>query len=157
MGRGDGTFREPIEIGNGEDFGQVYVVDLDDDGHSDLLCGEYHFSPDSYGNIQMTAANIAVRLGSGDGTFADPIRYPLTNYSFVAFIGDFDGDGHTDISLVTGSDPYYTTQTYSLRFGLGDGSFAPEVPSTPVGGQPFGDLNGDGRDDLIGSDPSGFG
>lgn len=97
-----------------------------------------------------------VYLGRGDGTFGKPTRYTLgtaNSGTQQVATGDVNGDGNPDL-VVSGG--YYNGDQRDLwvQLGRGDGSFAaPQVTMVPMAARPgvlkLGDVNGDGRDDLI--------
>jgi hypothetical protein len=132
-----GGFQVSTGSGTG---GNIVFGDLNHDGKIDAVQGEYGSS------------SIAVFLGNGDGTFTLAHTYS-TAYaqSRDIALGDLDGDGNLDIVLPTMPG----TNRVQLLFGNGDGSFgAPISYPTPhdvltVG---IGDLNQDGKPDLILSD-----
>ena len=99
-------------------------------------------------------SSIHIFLGNGDGTFTTgPVYATIGNLGFILAV-DLNGDGNVDIwSGYAGKGLYGDDQDSNVAYALmgnGDGTFqgAPNVP-VKFDGTNFGDLNGDGRPDLV--------
>jgi len=131
--------------------GYLAVGDFNGDGKTDLVAA---------GNAtQATAQAFLVALGSGSsslfsstnlnisgGTFYLPPNLS-TIYPTSVAIGDFNGDGKSDLALTT-----YSQGIVSVAFGDGTGGFG-ATTNFNVGSGPAsvktGDFNGDGKSDLV--------
>jgi hypothetical protein len=129
LGNGDGTFQAPITANPGP-FPTPLVLktaDFNSDGILDLVTGSEVF------------------LGDGDGTFRQP-NMTGGNGEFV--VADFTGDGKLDIACPCG--PSYQI---AVLPGNGDGTFQPAILTDAALSSPVslssGDLNGDGKPDLV--------
>jgi hypothetical protein len=140
-GNGDGSFtlrssQKPANILTGS---SLVLTDLNGDGKLDLIsCA---------GTFNSTPTALVTFRGRGDGTFDAGVTQPA-NSSLVPIIidiaiGDFNGDGFTDV----------LESSIQLATGRGDGSFnAPTTIPTLSGreGRPIvGDFNSDGKLDYI--------
>ncbi len=129
--------------GQGGGFGNHTVcADLDGDRHADL--------------VTQAGSHTVFVVWGGAGPLTEAARLtgrtPLT--------GDFDGDGHPDL-VVTGSAPYTAVIMYGpfTRAGKPARSATVRLAVDQPAGQPgffgdaspaaVGDVNGDGRDDLV--------
>jgi len=138
-------------------FGQfVTVADLNSDGRNDLVVSAHNFAAGSGrvyifyndGSISNNAASADVII-TGEAS---------SRFGISTIAGDFNADGRTD--LVVGGD-YYITQTGRVYIFYNDGSYpasAADADAIITGrattdrfGQILasGDLNSDGRDDLV--------
>lgn len=150
----------------------VAAVDIDGDGALDLITANQSGS---------SGPTLSVLLGHGNGSFATEERINVNGSHFILSAmtaADFDGDGYADVALgvddIRDFPPRATVLVYE---NTGDGQF--RAPHTlPLDGvlsscMGSGDINGDGRIDLIachatadggdgalsillGQDPSGF-
>ena len=142
-GNGDGTFEQAgvFDDDNAVEF--VAVADLNDDGDLDVVTVDDDTSSDQ----------VRVRLGNGDGTFADPTLHSVGSRPEAVAIGDLDDDGNLD--LVTADA---TPDTISILLGDGAGGFGP-ADSHAVGNNPvdlrLADLDDDGNLDVVTANQSG--
>jgi len=124
----------------------VAVADFNRDGNLDVVVA-------GWGSVSY---ELAVQLGTGDGTFQDPnYIYPGTCCSpdyrgaSWAIVGDFNGDGNPDIAA--GTPGGYVT----ILLGNGAGTFSMSQALTVTGcctgpaAAAVGDFNGDGKLDLV--------
>jgi uncharacterized protein (TIGR03437 family) len=126
--------------------GSVLITDLDGDGNPDLVCVS------SGAGKGIVNGSLYVLLGSGGTSFQTPQVYAIsaTSSANVA-AGDFNGDGKIDLAATSfGFD--FSGGHVSIFFGNGDGTFQSEqvrFPGTTADGIAIGDLNGDGKTDLV--------
>jgi hypothetical protein len=123
--------------------------DMNEDGILDLVIGG------------KRAGGAVINLGNGDGTFrfggAFGFAQGVTPWQIA--VGDVNGDGHEDVVTANG-DLTTTENKKSASVLLGDGSGGLRLVQTAAAtGQPFaidiGDLNGDGRLDMVVSNYGG--
>jgi hypothetical protein len=143
FGKGDGTFRTPVNIATwdgGCALGPYLLVsDFNGDGNLDIA--------------YCTRTGIGILLGNGGGTFQKPTYYNVSSsnaFSFAA--GDFNSDGNTDLIVSA-----YNQGFLQILLGNGDGTFQPrsqvQLPGPPrqggEGGIGTGDFNSDGLLDFV--------
>ena len=144
LGNGDGTFQVAKNFPAGKDPSFIAIGDFDGDGKSDLVVG-------SNGNSEAgPVAYVSLLLGNGDGTFKLPVNI-LTGHSPGSLVvRDFDGDHKLDLAIA-GWDVDGGADVFVL-LGNGNGTFRPPVKYV-IGNGPgrfiSGDINGDGRLDLV--------
>jgi FG-GAP-like repeat/FG-GAP repeat len=123
----------------------IVTADFNGDGKPDLAvsepCGNDPDCPNFNGSI-------VILLGNGDGTFTAAASPAVNQYPSALAVGDFNGDGNTDIAVAN-----YSGSAVSILLGDGHGGFTTAPSSPAVGGNPdsiaVGDLNGDGKLDLV--------
>jgi len=149
--------------------------DFDGDGKADL----FYFKSDSFsglynaGPINVSKPYVATSLMSGprvyeiNGLMPDlwlgytPTAYYNT-YSAAHSIGDFNGDGRTDLAVLS---PNYSNNTHSFHIvsynpaASGGYSVQPMAPATRnlTGVLLTGDFDGDGIDDILDQSRSSYG
>lgn len=151
LGKGDGAFGSPVSFGSGG-LGptSVTIADVNGDGKPDLVV------TNECADIYCTSGAVSVLLGNGDGTFKTAVSYNSGGLraSSVA-IGDLNGDGKLDLAVANDCNSPYgcTSGSVGILFGSGNGTFSLSA-AYGSGGEDassiaLGDLNGDGKPDLV--------
>ena len=141
LGTGNGTFQAAISTASGASLTNIAAADLNGDGKADVI-GFFNNA-------------LLVYISNGDGTFSSPASYTLpaaSNPSLIFTLGDFNGDGKTDVAATV--DYNFAVGQEFVFLGNGDGTLQPAVMST---GLPLiqyaadvaaADFNRDGKLDL---------
>ncbi len=142
LGKGDGTFQAPtnFQITSVTSLSGVATGDFNHDGKMDLAVAD----------ASASDGMVTIFLGNGDGTFQPGVNY-ATGGSNSIIAADFNNDGNLDLAV---GGPYLSTgAVVSVLLGNGDGTFKPYVSASVPGVGTVvvaaGDLNGDGKLDLV--------
>jgi FG-GAP repeat. len=157
LGKGDGSFQVAIAYGSGGyDAMSVAVDDVNADGAADIVVANVCADAGCRGLI-------GVLLGNGDGTFRRAATYDSGGYyANSVVIADVNGDGNVDLTVAHSClSASSCLGGVGILVGNGAGTF-----STPViyssgafvaWGVAVGDLNGDGKADIIAANESAGG
>jgi hypothetical protein len=167
LGKGDGTFADPLPVETGIPI-KLLAADLNRDGKTDLLVLPVEPAVRPAPMFGSAGNSVVVHLGDGKGRFEALPPSPVIFSNFPTDggfpnhveIADLTGDGIPDLVLTKQQFSYQTEQTERaclLYTGRGDGTFraAGELRNTrPPAKYPrfsFGllDLNGDRKSDLV--------
>ncbi len=125
---GTGKLAAPILTSIGTTNAGVFEIgDLNNDGRIDAVT-----------ITDINSPKVRTFLGNGNGTFAAPVVSSIS-VSGLRKLGHFNGDNQLDLFAGNGT----------VFPGLGNGTFGTGISSGYFGNAVFGDLNGDGKLDIV--------
>jgi hypothetical protein len=140
-----GTFAAPIVL-RSPGVSQVVIADMNGDGLPDLVSADY---------------NVSLFLQTSPGVFASPVNLYSGGANWVA-VGDLNGDGIPDIAVAdaVGVKLLMHTGAAGTTTYAAPVSIFTQTPNSAVSGAnviAITDLNGDGFNDLVITDPGSTG
>ncbi|HLJ45696.1 MAG TPA: FG-GAP-like repeat-containing protein [Bryobacteraceae bacterium] len=130
----------------------VVVADFNGDGKPDVAAG-YQADPTGSGS-----GGVSVLINRGGGVLGAAVNYAVGNFSvYCTGTGDFNGDGKMDLAVCAGGANFNFSSAGAIGIltGVGDGTFRPASllqVGSPAGfpqAMAVGDVNGDGKPDLV--------
>ena len=137
---GSGGFNTPVYYEASQQTFDVAVVDLDKDGHGDVI------------TVANSSAAVTVHKNLGNGSFPVLTRYEVASLSDAVESADIDNDGDIDIVVNGVVDIVSIDPVVKILKNNGNGTFAPAIDYTPTrnfGDMKLRDINGDGFLDLV--------
>lgn len=147
-GNGEGLLLTPTLFGAGNGSEQAATGDLNGDFKPDIVTANF-FSGDMSALLNTTVVPTLSFAPKVDTTTGDGAR--------ALAIGNLNGDPDGDVAVVNNDD-----QNLSVLLGEGDGTFQAPVVNYPIGGTStsgvaIGDLEADGKQDIVVSRSAGVG
>ena len=140
----NGTYAAPVSHSTVNAVDLAAVGDANGDGRADIILT--HFA------AGLVGALLALPTGGYSAEVVSQAHYPTGFYMVQSLrTGDFNGDGKLDL-VMANENTNVGNGSIGVLLGVGHGAFAAQTTYT-VGDRPqtvaLGDLNGDGRLDLI--------
>lgn len=137
----------------GDSVAALRLADVNGDGNTDIITSAMPLLGPEWGDVAGDTLSIA--FGDGHGSFSAPRDYVGNGESYSLALADFNGDGKLDVvtaNTESDSATVYINDGFGA-FGFPQGTFI-GIPNdqsinSPITMPAFGDLNGDGRPDVV--------
>jgi hypothetical protein len=142
-----GSFAAKVDFATGENPFGIAIGDIDGDGKPDIVIVNHLSSTVSVFRNTSSSGSIT------SGSFAAKVDFATGESPFDVAIGDIDGDGKPDLVVSNWfSNSVSVLRNTSTPGSITSGSFAAKVDFT-TGSSPYGiaigDIDGDGKPDLV--------
>lgn len=140
------SFGPNVNIGSNSIPSSIAISDLDGDGKPDLIV------TNQGSNKISVYRNISISGSITSGSFAAKIDFTTPTGPLKVIIADIDGDGRPDMIVANSNNSLSVFKNVSTPGSITTASFAPRVNFNTFAGANtivFGDLDGDGKTDLI--------
>ena len=141
LGTGTGSFGAASNFGVGSSPSSVAIGDLNGDGKLDLATANF------------TSNSVVVLLGTGTGSFGAATHFGVGSLPQSVAIGDLNGDGKPDLAVANPDSNNVSVLLNTCNASPCGGTSFGAASNFGVGTRPesiaIGDLNGDGKPDLV--------